>query len=114
MMLVIDWRVFAISLTVFLITVMITRIVSLGSIISFISAPILTFIFTYFVDYANKGGNSIYSIHYVIAVTVLTAVISTTVTLRHLDNIKRLLSGTQKRMDFSRLKDGRKKNGKIV
>ena len=100
MMLLIDYRVFLILGIVFLIVFVSTRIVSLSSIIAAGGYPIATFIITYFLDYKHNLGvpNSDFTLNYVIIATLVTALIGGLVVIKHKENIKRILAGTEKKI----------------
>ncbi|HHW46273.1 MAG TPA: glycerol-3-phosphate 1-O-acyltransferase PlsY [Clostridiales bacterium] len=84
-MLVIDWRVLACALTVFLIAFLITKIISIGSILAASSLPLFAFVFF---D-ANSGTNRV-------AVVLLAALLGAIVVAKHKDNIKRIIKGEEK------------------
>lgn len=100
MVLQIDWRVFLIGLGIFLIVFAISRIVSLGSISFAVLYPGITFCITYFLDYLPTKGqpNSDIFFQYVIVATVFSFLIALVVIVKHRENIKRLLHGTEKRI----------------
>lgn len=81
--LLIDLRVFVILISVFLILFLLSKIISLGSVCAAISYPVAVF----FMRYENN------IIPFVISVITCSIVI-----FRHKDNIKRLLSGTEKKI----------------
>lgn len=89
----IDWRVFLIIITVFLITLICSRIVSLSSIAAATSYPIVTFASCYIINYRNSG--DIYYIAFLTSLSLLEALI---VVLKHKENILRLMSGTEKKI----------------
>ena len=80
------------ALTVFIVLVALTGYVSLGSIVAAFTLPALLFV-THSSD---------------MVVCILTACIGASVIWRHRANIKRLLSHTESKLDFSKLK-GKKK-----
>ncbi len=92
LMLTEDWRVFLMILATFLIIFIISKIISLGSIISALMYGPYTFIMTFFFDY--NGSN----LWYVIFSTAAALIIGIFVTIKHKDNIKRLLRGEEKKI----------------
>ncbi|MBR3867603.1 MAG: glycerol-3-phosphate 1-O-acyltransferase PlsY [Butyricicoccus sp.] len=83
MLLLFDWRVFAIAFALFVLSVAITRWVSLGSILGALSFPITTFIF-----------------YHDVTMTILAALMGGAVIVAHHGNIGRILSGTERRFTF--------------
>lgn len=98
MMALIDWRVFLVEMTVFVIIMLFTRIVSLGSVVCGLLYPFTTFCITYFVDYRHLIGasGSSYTMTYVIIATCFAALIGTVMIIKHRTNIVRILNGTEK------------------
>lgn len=93
--LIMDWRVFLVILTLFLIFTIATRIVSVGSIAATIGYPTFTCIFQ-LVDKAFTPTE-------IIVNTLLAAGVATVVIIMHRENIKRLINGTENR--FGKKKD---------
>lgn len=85
--LLLDPRVFVIAISFFIIITLITRIVSLGSIIAASSVPFLTLLFQIHDN-----------VHYAVLNTLLMAVIAVIVVFKHRANIVRLLKGTEPRI----------------
>ena len=83
MLLLFDWRVFLIAFVLFMLSVAITRWVSLGSILGAFSFPITTFIF-----------------YHDVTMTILAALMGGAVIVAHHGNIGRILSGTERRFTF--------------
>lgn len=102
MLLVIDWRVMVFGVSIFIIVVLITRIVSLSSIIAGCSFPVASFVFSYFFDY--RAG--LYPLDTVIVSTVMSVLIAAIMVYMHKENMKRLRNHTEKRISFG----GRKEN----
>lgn len=75
-----DWRIFLIAFGLFMLSVVITRWVSLGSILGAISFPIATWMF-----------------YHDVLMTVISAGLSLAVIFLHRSNVKRLLNGTENR-----------------
>lgn len=87
--LVVDWRCFAIGISVFIITVAISKFVSLGSILAGFSGPITMFIVTK--DWSNRWFVSACLLALAIMVLIL-----------HRENVKRLFKGTERRFKFKK------------
>ena len=83
MLVLFDWRVFLGAFALFVLSVAITRWVSLGSILGALSFPITTFIF-----------------YHDVTMTVLAALMGGAVIVAHHGNIGRILSGTERRFTF--------------
>lgn len=94
MMALIDWRVFLCCISVFLIVFLITKIVSLSSIIGSAAYPLFTFLLSYFVDY-RAGAISIAGVWFS---TAAAFVIAAVVIGKHHSNMKRILNGTEKKI----------------
>lgn len=97
MILILDIRVALLCLAVFIITVAITRMVSLGSVLGEAVAPGLVFLFAKFVD-----GNSTASVSFCVAFITLTVL---TVIIKHRTNIVRICKGTESKIHFSKKSD---------
>lgn len=95
--LVVDWRVFLLSIAVFLILLLITKVVSIGSICAALAYAIFTFCFTFFVDYLPANGKE-YSLMYVIIATVFACAIAAVLIIKHKSNIVRIFNGTEKKI----------------
>lgn len=99
MIALIDWRVFAIVIPVFIIFLLITKIVSLSSMIAAAMFPVSTFLITYFVDY--RGGRSALgpvSLSYVLVTTAIALLMAVVLITEHKTNIERLKNGTEKKL----------------
>lgn len=90
-----DWRVFIAIIAIFLIIFACTKIISISSIIAAALYAPLTFLATFFFDYANGAG---YSLGYVILSTVAALIIGIFVIVKHKENIKRLMRGEEKKI----------------
>lgn len=95
-----DWRVAALCLSLFLIIVITTRLVSLGSILAAVSYPIFTFIVTYFCDYIGKSRTVTFG--YTVIVTTLSFFVGVFVIYKHRKNIERLLNGEEKKISIAK------------
>ena len=91
-LLVLDWRMALCCLAVFIIAVILTRMVSVGSMAAAVSVPIFTFIFNRFVSASPD--------RLTVCGTVLMAVMVLIVIIRHGENIKRIIKGTESRLSF--------------
>ncbi len=94
MILILDHHVALICLGIFIIVVAISRMVSLGSVCAGIALPALTGIFSAFVD-NNPSFNTLLSV-------IITALISATVIIKHIPNIKRIINGTENKISFKK------------
>lgn len=90
MMLILDWRAALLCLAVFIVMVSIFRMVSLGSICAAAALPLLTGIFSAYID-KNPAANTLFS-------TVMTVIIAAILIFKHIPNIKRIINGTESRL----------------
>lgn len=97
LMLTEDWRVFLMILATFLIIFLISKIISLGSIVSALLYGPYTFLATFVLDRLVYGDN-LPSIGYVVISTAAALIIGIFVTIKHKDNIHRLLRGEEKKI----------------
>lgn len=88
--LVVDWRCFAVGISVFIITVAISKFVSLGSILAGFSGPITMFIVT-----GNNAANRWY-------VSVCLLALAVMVLILHRENVKRLIKGEERKFRFKK------------
>ena len=95
LMLTEDWRVFLMILGTFLILFLISKIISLGSIVSALLYGPYTFLATFVFDYLNGSG---YYLSYVFLSTAAALIIGIFVTVKHKENIGRLLRGEEKKI----------------
>lgn len=99
LMLVADWRVFLAVIAVFLIVFLITKIISEASLVSAVFYPIFTFCFTYFLDYLPSLETAQpRTILYVIFGTAFSFGVGLVVFIKHRENIKRIINGTEKKI----------------
>lgn len=94
--LMIDWRICFVEVAIFLILFLSTKMVSLGSVTALAFHPIITFIFTYLIDYRTQ--NSIWGevrIYYVITSCIFALCFAAIIIIKHIPNIKRILKGTE-------------------
>ncbi len=80
--LVVDWRCFVVGISVFILTVVLTRYVSLGSILAGFSAPVTMFFI------CRGTGNKYFVVICLLALALM-------VLWLHRENVKRLLNGTE-------------------
>ena len=92
MMLILDWRVALICLGFFIVTVLIFRMVSLGSVIAAALLPVFTYIFRTFVEHQSAG-----VVWFCTSMAVLIAAI---LIIKHIPNIKRIAAGTESKLSF--------------
>ncbi len=91
--LVTDVRVFICVLMAFLICFMITRIISLSSIVGSITYPVSTFVFLKYITNVEMPT------HYVAICTVFAVLICAMIIIKHKSNIVRILNGTEKKIE---------------
>ncbi len=90
MTLILDWRTAVIGLLVFTLVVLISRMVSLGSIVAGISLPIATYLLrTYLYEQPWQT---------VTFCTVAMAIITAIAIIKHRENIKRIIAGTESKI----------------
>lgn len=94
MMIVVDWRVFALILGTFLLIFIITKIISLADIICACLFPVYTLCISAVFD-CIMGDSSVL---YVVMCTAASFGIGLFVLIKHKENIKRLLKGEEKRI----------------
>lgn len=94
MMLILDWRVALLCLAVFIVVVLISRMVSLGSICAGVTLTILTYVFRAYVD---RWENSV-----VLFCTVMAGAITVMLLFKHSANIRRILKGTENKISLGK------------
>ena len=90
MMLILDWRTALIALAVFALVLLCSRMVSLGSITAGICLPIVTYFMRTYV-YRQQWPTVTFC-------TVATAVVAFIAIIKHHENIKRILAGTESKI----------------
>ena len=90
MFLVADWRVAVLCLTLFIAITAVSRMVSLGSVVAIGYGPLLMVVFRVWVDHAR--------IPMVIFTTAMTAAVAAVIVIKHIDNIKRISEGKERRL----------------
>ena len=92
-MFLIDWQIAVVLITVFLITLLISKIVSLASIMAAISYPVSTFIICFFGDYLVTK-----NLYDMLFPTIASLIVGALVIYKHKSNIARLLNGEEKKI----------------
>ena len=87
---VLDWRMALMCAGLFLITVAVSRMVSLGSVLAASYVPTMTFVFRRWADDMPMET--------VIICTVLTAIVALCVIFKHGSNMRRIANGTERRI----------------
>ena len=100
MMAMLDWRVFLVCFVVFFGSFFWKKTVSISSILSAITYPIATFAITFLADYRTGG----YTMGYVVMATAVALLAGFVVTVKHKENIKRILKGEEKPISFKKEK----------
>jgi len=89
MMLVLDFKVFGICIFIFIVVLLLTRIVSISSILAALSMPLATYVL-----HSITQEQLLYS-------TLMSGLIAAILVFMHRKNIHRLLTGTEKKISFS-------------
>ncbi len=90
MFLVLNWRVALICLGIFIVIVVISRMVSLGSVLAIGFGPILVPVFTALVDKKPAP--------WVIFCTIFACIVEGIIVFKHKENIKRIAAGTERKI----------------
>lgn len=90
MMMVLDIKVFAICIFIFIIVMLITKIVSVSSIAAALSLPVATYILH------NISQN------YVLYSTIMSGLIAVIIIYMHRQNIQRIIAGTEKKFSIKK------------
>ncbi len=96
MIIILDIRVAALCLLTFGIVVVLSRMVSLSSILAVFVAPFLVYLFGTFVD-----GHSALAVGFC---TFMVAVIASIVIIQHRTNVVRIIKGTENKLSFNKKK----------
>lgn len=99
LLLVLDWRVALTALAAFILVVVLTQYVSLGSMLAGVTMTVTTFLYRYYVDKA--------SMELALGCAAGLALITVMVVLKHRQNIIRLIHGTENKLSLG--KDKKKK-----
>lgn len=98
LMLMLDWRIFIVAISVFAIILVITHIISISSIVAAVSFPISTFLFSFY-DYSTKSSAyGILPVSYIWITTLASLMFSVILIWKHRTNIERLRNGTEKKI----------------
>ena len=89
-LLVVDWRCFVVGVSLFILTVALTRYVSLGSMIGGLSGPVTLAIVHY-----NELQKNLLAILCLLALAIM-------VILLHYENVRRLFKGTERKFKFKK------------
>ncbi len=103
LILMIDWRICLVEVVIFLVLFLSTKMVSLGSVTALALHPIITFIFTYLIDFRTQ--TSIWGavrIYYVITSCAFALAFAAVIVYKHRTNIKRILNGTESKYQINR------------
>lgn len=92
MTLVLDWRVALICLGLFILVVLVSRMVSLGSVCAAALLPVMTFVFRRFVD--GRGDETVWFC------TGMSVLIAAILIIKHIPNLKRIVQGTESHLSF--------------
>lgn len=99
MMLIIDWRFLLLVLATFLLVFVLSRIISLGSIIAGLSMGLWNWTVTYFWMYKpSLNGTDPLSLTFVTVTTLLAVSVGLFAVIKHKDNIVRILHGEEKKI----------------
>lgn len=105
LMLVVDFRVFLLCIATFLIIVLFTKLISLGSIIGASMFPVYTCLMTYFCDYLPRlGTTDEIRFRFVLISTGCALVVAVLIVAMHHANIKRLIAGEEKKIKSKKAK----------
>lgn len=85
--LMLDWRCFLICISIFVLVVLISKMVSLGSVIAVASVPVVTFLLEYFAH--NR---------FALADALLSVVIASVIIFKHRANIIRVIHGKEAKL----------------
>lgn len=94
----VDWRIFVLAISVFIIVFLVSKMVSLASVCAEASLPVVTFLVTYFMDYLPGKENGEFTIAYVVLSTLFTFGVALLIIIKHKSNIVRILNGTEKKI----------------
>ena len=90
MLFVLDWRMALMCIGLFLITVIVSRMVSLGSVLAMSYVPVLTFVLRRWADDMSLDA--------VIFCTVISGLVGLIVIFKHGSNMRRIADGTESRI----------------
>ncbi len=90
---IIDWRIGLITICVFLIILLFSKMVSLASVCVAGAYPIITFLITYLIDYKYLK-----DMQYVMFSTLVTLIMAIIIIYKHKSNIVRILNGSERKI----------------
>ena len=90
-----DWRVGLIAMGLFVVIVLISGIVSIGSVISAATLPFTTY---FFYDTTQTFSFELFGLPQHIVITIFSAIFAIIVFVKHIDNMKRLVKGEEKKI----------------
>ncbi len=93
--LLIDWRIFLILISVFLVVLIFTKIVSLASLSAAVAYPVSALLVSFFV-YAGDTSKLIVPTFFALLISIL-------VIFKHKSNISRIMKGTEKRISINKV-----------
>ncbi len=93
--LVLDWRVLLIALAMFIIVVLISGIVSIGSVLAAMTLPVSTYLLY---DRAHVYTFELLGLPQYVVITLFSALFALIVFIKHIPNMKRLVKGEEKRI----------------
>ncbi len=104
MIALLDWRVFLLIISTFLLVFLWKRIISLASIVCAALYPVYTFLISFLLDFKGSPfpGNTGHSLAYLLFVTAVSLLIGGIVLVKHRSNIGRLRRGEEKPLTFSK------------
>ncbi|MBQ4104806.1 MAG: glycerol-3-phosphate 1-O-acyltransferase PlsY [Clostridia bacterium] len=98
-LLILDWRLLALTLAVFLIFFLCTKIISVGSLACTVAIVVWNFVITFFLQYLpSQETSDPYRLSYVLVTTGVMLLIGVFVAVLHRENIKRLIRGEEKKI----------------
>ena len=95
----VDWRVFLVVIAAFVLLVIATKYVSLGSVVAASLLPFVTFFMHYFIDFKDFSG---YPFSLCVYATGISAIIGFIIVFKHKENIKRLIKGEEKKFSVKK------------
>lgn len=99
MLAIADWRIFLVTIVTFAIIFVLTKTISKASILSAALLPVYTFCVTYFFDFLpSQNTTEHHTAVYVAVATISMALVGLIVIIKHKENIKRILNGTEKKI----------------
>ena len=95
----VDWRLFAVSVAVFAVVLLITKIVSVASICGALAFPVSNFLFSYYGDYRGADlPEGPVPLSYVFFTTAMSILIAAILIMKHRSNIIRLKNGSERKL----------------